>query len=61
MDGIFCESAESVFYHRFQTDCGPALSQMGTENSVLGVKAAQHEADNSPPCTDEVKIAWSHT
>jgi hypothetical protein len=50
-----------VFYCRFQADCGPALSQMGIENSVLGVKAAQREATYSPPYTDEVKNAWIHT
>lgn len=61
MDTILYQSADSVFHHRIQTDSGPALSQMGTENSVLGVKAVQREADHSPLHTDEVKNAWSHT
>jgi hypothetical protein len=50
-------------HHRVQNGSGahPASYSMGTRVSFPGGKAAGREADHSPPCSAEVKNAWSYT
>jgi hypothetical protein len=50
-------------HHRVQNGSGthPASYPMGTRGSFPGVKRPGREADHSPPCSAEVKNAWSYT
>jgi hypothetical protein len=51
------------FHHHIQNISGahPASYWMGTRGSFPGVKWLGCEADHSPPCSAEVKNAWSYT
>jgi hypothetical protein len=50
-------------HHRIQNGSGahPASCPMGIKALSLGVKQPGREADNSPPCSAEVKNAWIYT
>jgi hypothetical protein len=54
---------ELSHHRRVQTDSGvhPASYPLGARGSYLGVKLQGRETDNSPPCSAEVKNAWSYT
>jgi len=49
--------------HRVETGSGtyPASYPMGTRGSFPGVKAAEREADHSPPSSTKVKNTWRYT
>jgi len=51
------------FRHRVQNGSGahPASYPMGTGGFYPGKKRPKREADHLPPCSVEVKNAWSYT